>query len=108
MQTAALMLAITRDTENAFDEAVRKHEAQLLRVAYRILGNWADAEDVAQDVFIRLYRRGMNFPDPRALQAWLCRVTVNRCIDRTRSWKATESIADAIPDRSSPENELLL
>jgi RNA polymerase sigma-70 factor (ECF subfamily) len=107
MQTAALMLVITRDGESAFDEAVRRHELQIVRIAYRILGNWADAEDVAQDVFIRLYRHGLDFADSTALQSWLYRVTVNRCIDRTRSIVPTTEISEFTAPNLSPEASLL-
>jgi DNA-directed RNA polymerase specialized sigma24 family protein len=57
MQAAALMDGIPGAVEVDFEQVVRLREAQVLRTAYRILGNWADAEDVAQEAFLRLYRR---------------------------------------------------
>ncbi|MEP6717118.1 MAG: sigma-70 family RNA polymerase sigma factor [Terriglobia bacterium] len=90
MQTAALMFETTREAETSFNQVVRDREAQLLRVAYRILGNWADAEDVAQEAFLRLHRHGLEFSHEAALGAWLYRVTVNLCFDKARRTRKTE------------------
>src|SRR2546423_282487 len=85
MLDAALMSDIPRDVDDSFEQVVCQREAQVLRVAYRILGNWTDAEDAAQDVFVRLYRHGFRFPNDAAMGGWLYRVTVNLCLDRVRS-----------------------
>src|ERR1043165_8569071 len=85
MLDAALMSDIPRDVDDSFERVVCHHEAQVLRVAYRILGDWTDAEDAAQDVFVRLYRNGLKFPNDAAMGGWLYRVTVNACLDRLRS-----------------------
>src|SRR6266568_7626300 len=82
MLDAALMSDIPRVVDDTFERVVCQREAQVLRVAYRILGNWTDAEDAAQDVFVRLYRHGLAFPNDAALGGWLYRVTVNLCLDR--------------------------
>jgi len=105
MQTAALMLAAARESANEFDRIVRAREAQLLRIAYRVLGNWADAEDVVQDAFLRLHRHGMEFADESALNAWLYRVTINRCIDRSRSFTRIAEMPDMPASDFSAEAE---
>jgi RNA polymerase sigma-70 factor (ECF subfamily) len=85
MLEAALISAGVADEASAsFDQVVRAREAQVLRMAFRILGNWADAEDVAQEVFLKLHRHGLRFANDAALGAWIYRVTVNLCIDRAR------------------------
>ena len=63
MHATALMFGIARDSDDSFDRIVRERERQVLRVAFRILGNWPDAEDVAQEAFLRLHRRGLKFTD---------------------------------------------
>jgi RNA polymerase sigma-70 factor (ECF subfamily) len=85
MLDAALMSDIPRAVDDSFDRVVCRRGDQVLRVAYRILGNWMDAEDVAQEVFVRLYRHGLKFPNDAAMGGWLYRVTVNFCLDRLRS-----------------------
>lgn len=101
------MSEIPRDVSGSFDQVVRQREVQILRTAYRILGNWADAEDVAQEVFVRLHRRGLDFPNDAALGGWLYRVTVNLCLDRTRSSKPAEELPELLSENASPEAEVL-
>ncbi len=84
MQEAALVTVIPREVEITFEQIVRQRETQILRIAFRIVGNWADAEDVAQEAFVRLHRNGMKFPSEAALGAWLHRVVVNLSLDRVR------------------------
>lgn len=79
----------------------------MLRTAYRILGNWPDAEDVAQEVFIRLYRKGIQFDNNAALQSWLYRVAVNLCLDRARSSKPVEELPDLASGGGSVEARMI-
>jgi RNA polymerase sigma-70 factor (ECF subfamily) len=88
-----------------FDQVVRQREAQILRTACRILGNWADAEDVAQEVFVRLHRNGLNFQNEAILGAWLYRVTVNLCLDRARAARPFEELPDALAAPSDTGGE---
>ena len=83
------MSDLPRAVDDAFDRIVCERETYVLRVSYRILGNWADAEDAAQEVFVRLYRHGLGFPTDAALGGWLYRVTVNLCLDKLRSSKTS-------------------
>jgi RNA polymerase sigma-70 factor, ECF subfamily len=94
MLEAALMGEIPRETTASFEQVLRQREAQVLRTAFRILGNWADAEDVAQEVFLRLHRHGLTFVNDAAAGSWLYRVTVNLCLDRTRSARPSQELAD--------------
>ena len=107
MHSAALMFEITRGADLTFDQIVCQREAILLRAAYRILGNWADAEDVVQDVFLRLHRHGLNFANEAALGAWLYRVAVNLCIDRSRVARPTVEMPDLRASDPSAESEML-
>lgn len=75
MQPAALVIGVSVARQQTFDEVVRQRETEVLRVAHRMLGNWADAENVAQEAFVRLHRRGLKFDGDGALRAWLYRVT---------------------------------
>jgi len=85
---------IPREAAGSFDQVLRQREAQVLRTAFRLLGNWADAEDVAQEVFLRLHRHGLDFANEGATGAWLYRVTVNLCFDRTRSRRPSQELTD--------------
>ena len=85
---------IPRERADSFEQVLRQREAQVLRTAFRILGNWADAEDVAQEAFLRLHRHGLAFANDAATGGWLYRVTVNLCLDRTRSARPSQELPE--------------
>jgi RNA polymerase sigma factor (sigma-70 family) len=91
------------------EEFVRKHESRLYRAAIAVMGNRADAEDVVQDVFIKVLEKRPEFESPEHEIAWLLRVTVNLCRSRMRSawWKKTGPLLDTYPARSEGERELM-
>jgi len=89
---------IPRERADSFEQVLRQRETQVLRTAFRILGNWADAEDVAQEAFLRLHRHGVDFTNEAVTGAWLYRVTVNLCLDRTRSRRPSQELPD-LPSR---------
>ena len=92
MLDAALMSDVSHAAVDPFDHVIREREAQVLRTAYRILGNWADAEDAAQEVFVRLHRHGLGFPNDAALGRWIYRVTVNLCLDKLRAVRPQQEL----------------
>jgi RNA polymerase sigma-70 factor (ECF subfamily) len=108
MSEAALMGEIPRETTGSFDRVVRERETQVLRTAFRILGNWADAEDVAQEVFLRLHRHGLEFANDGAVGGWLYRVTVNLCVDRTRSARVSQELPELVSRDRSAEAAVLM
>lgn len=68
----------------AFQALVERHRAMVYRVAYQFAGNHHDAEDIAQDVFIKVYRSLDKFRHDAQLSSWLYRIVMNACIDNHR------------------------
>jgi RNA polymerase sigma-70 factor (ECF subfamily) len=62
------------------------HQEAVFRLAYLILGHAGDAEDIAQDTFIRAYRHLDKFDLNRALRPWLLSITANLARNQRRSW----------------------
>jgi RNA polymerase sigma-70 factor (ECF subfamily) len=81
-----LMERVSRGDAVAFQILVDSGISRILAVARRMLGDDMEAEDVAQDVFLRLWRQADKWEGGRAkVSTWLYRVTVNSCIDRLRA-----------------------
>jgi RNA polymerase sigma-70 factor (ECF subfamily) len=100
--TAALLQRARRGDLHAFEQIMREHDRQIFRVALRILGSVEDAQDAAQDVFLRLHRSLNRIDDDRGLGAWLYRVTVNVCTDAIRTRRKVVPIEDVAPVSSEP------
>jgi RNA polymerase sigma-70 factor, ECF subfamily len=105
-----LTLAIVpaqRDAEQAFEDLVEAHRALVLRTAYRLLGRLEDAQDAAQEVFLRLFRQFRKIEgDPKA---WLYRVTINVCRDHYRRRKHVVELPANFRDSAlDPEGALAL
>jgi RNA polymerase sigma-70 factor, ECF subfamily len=66
-----------------WDEIVRQHSARVYRLAYRLTGNRYDAEDLTQEVFIRVFRSLSTFR-PGTFEGWLHRITTNLFLDQAR------------------------
>ena len=82
-----------------FDRLVRMHERMVLGVAYRLLGRMEDAQDAAQEVFLKLLQKHKQIDgDPKP---WLYRVTVNVCNDWYRKRILVVEPDEQAPDPSS-------
>jgi RNA polymerase sigma-70 factor, ECF subfamily len=68
----------------AFERLMRQYERLVLVTALRLAGNLADAQDVSQEVFLKLYKNLGKLTAEEALPSWLYRVTVNACHDLRR------------------------
>jgi RNA polymerase sigma-70 factor (ECF subfamily) len=68
----------------AFQALVERHRSMVYRVAYQFAGNHYDAEDIAQEVFIKVFRSLEKFRQDAQLSSWLYRIVMNACIDHRR------------------------
>ncbi len=68
----------------AFDEIVRKYQKQVYSIAYGYIGNYEDAYDISQEVFIKVYKSLGKLKDNASFGFWLRRVTLNACTDYVR------------------------
>eukprot|EP00435_Cladocopium_sp_Y103_P076924 s1_g663.t1 len=99
----ALMAALASGDAAAGRALVNAHLAHVLAVARRMLGDQAEAEDVAQDTFMRAWKAAERWEPGRAkVSTWLHRIAMNQCLDRLRK-KKPEPLA---PDFDAPSNEL--
>ena len=68
----------------AFDELVRRTEARVRSVAFAILRDWSDAEDAAQEAYLRAFRHASGYRGAGPVGAWLCRIAVRAAHDALR------------------------
>ena len=113
---------IAQRDADAFELMVDRHQARAYRLASSILGNEADARDVSQDAFIRLYESAGRFDGRSRFSTWFYRILVNLCIDhqrRNRWWKRLSPLAspgddpderafDPPSEEAGPEGEAML
>lgn len=70
-------------TAPSWEEIVREHSARVYRLAYRLTGNRADAEDLVQETFVRVFR-SLHTYTPGTFEGWLHRITTNLFLDGAR------------------------
>jgi len=71
--------------QEAFDHLVKRHRDFVFNLCYRLLGDYEDANDAAQEAFIRAYGGLKRFRFEAAFSTWLYRIAVNRCTNRLNS-----------------------
>jgi RNA polymerase sigma-70 factor (ECF subfamily) len=94
----ALMARVARGDERAFQLLSRRHLPAMLGLARRILGNAAEAEDVAQEAFMRVWTHAPRWQPLAQFRTWLTRVVTNLCLDRKRRapWVELEAAGDIV------------
>ncbi len=85
MSEADLIARARRGDGAAWTALVEEHQRPIFRLAYLLLGDSDDAEDVAQEAFIRAYHALDRFDDTRLLRPWLLSITANLARNRRRS-----------------------
>ncbi len=89
-----LITEVARGDTTALTVLIRRHQSRILSFAYRMLGDWDQAEDVAQEVFIRIYRSAGRYHGKSRFTTWLYRVVVNLCLDHRRRQRPSVPIED--------------
>jgi RNA polymerase sigma-70 factor (ECF subfamily) len=87
---------------HAFEALVRQYKGRVFATAYRLMGNREDAEDMGQEVFLKIYRGLNELAEPATLTSWIYRVTTNTCLDAlTKRQRRPRTIGLEPPDADS-------
>ena len=91
------------------EEIMLRHKDRVLRTAVAIIGNVSEAEDIFQDVFVKLLEKQPRFESPEHEAAWLIRVTANLCKNYLRSFwrKNTQQLFETHPAQTHEQHELV-
>lgn len=101
---AALIARCQRADVAAFNEIVARYKTKIYNYLYRMTGNAEDAEDLAQEVFVRMYTNIHAFRAEASLSTWLFRIAGNLCIDAFRRNKKQRGAVVSL-DASLSEDE---
>lgn len=94
VEDAALVVRVAEGDVSAYRELLARHAAKLQRFALRILRDAADAEDVVQETFLRLWQRARDYSPDARVGTWLHRITHNLAIDRLRARGRVTALLD--------------
>jgi RNA polymerase sigma-70 factor (ECF subfamily) len=88
-----LVKAFKAGDRNAFEALVRRYQRQVANIIYLTLGGREEIQDIAQEVFIRVYRSIDKFEFDASFFSWIYRITVNLCIDELRRKKIKRALS---------------
>jgi len=96
---ASIVEGARRGDPSALDELVRRHQNRIYNLAYRMLRQAEDAEDVTQEAFLKAFAALPRLKNDGAFRSWLCRIAANLCLMRLRSRpRCIELAEDATAD----------
>jgi RNA polymerase sigma-70 factor (ECF subfamily) len=98
-----------RRCPDAFAELFRRYKDKVYGTAFTLAGDRAAADDIAQEVFLRVFRKIEAFQERSSFSTWLYRLTVNLALDRQRSDRRVRRLSDEVIEdaRARPETVVL-
>ena len=93
---------------SAFQSIVERYQRLVFNIVFHYLGRREEVEDIAQDVFLRVYRSLSRYDPERPLKAWVSRITANACLDelRKRKIRKTQLFSDVDEDEAGTQTLL--
>jgi len=86
-EEALFVLRLQANEDAAYDELVRTYHGSIFHVAYRMLGDSAEASDVVQEIFLKVFKNISGFKGEAALKTWIFRIAFSEILNRLRWWK---------------------
>jgi len=106
LETKEIIARIKKGDKNAFSELVRLYRNQVASLAYKMVGDYDEAADITQNVFVKTSRNIWRYDESKKFYTWLYRITVNASIDYMRKHHRYhhESI-DNIPEKADDKHD---
>lgn len=104
MSENEILEQLQKGSETAFSELVENYKRQVINTCYGLVHNTEDAEDIAQDVFIEVFRSVGNFRADAKISTWLYRIAVNRSLNHIRDNKKRkwfQSFDDVVKEKNA-------
>jgi RNA polymerase sigma-70 factor, ECF subfamily len=99
-----LVLACQRREPQAFEELVKRHQRTVFSLLYQLAPDWEDTADLAQEVFIRVWRSINNLRNPASFRSWLTQIVTNLFYDELR--KRPRKLPTVSMDDSADEDDV--
>jgi len=104
-EEARFVLRLQANEDAAYDELVRTYSASIFHVAYRMLGDSAEASDIVQEIFLKVFRNIGGFKGEAALKTWIFKIAFSEILNRLRWWKRRHRFATVSLDESSQDGK---
>ncbi|WP_096186315.1 RNA polymerase sigma factor SigW [Evansella halocellulosilytica] len=91
-----IVMEVKKGNQQAFEELVELYKDKVYQVAYRMLGNTHEAQDIAQEAFLRAYTNIDSYDINRKFSTWIFRIATNLAIDRIRKKKPDFHLEDQV------------
>jgi RNA polymerase sigma-70 factor (ECF subfamily) len=105
LESEELVRSVLEGNERAFDELVLIHKRFVFNLCFRLLGDYDEADDCAQEVFIKMHRSLASFRFESSFKTWLYRVTANACKNKLRSLEHRMGLKRIRLDMPSDEDQ---
>ncbi len=102
VEDSILVRAAQNGDVDAFEELVRRYQTSIYRVALRMLGSRADAQDAVQETFVRAWRALPRFRHDSAISTWLYRIVTRRALDKIATRRSTGTL-DEVEVEAGPD-----
>lgn len=99
---AAVVAAVQAGDRSAFASLVERHRREIQAYCSRMLGSVSEAEDLAQETFLRAWRSRASFEGRSTFRAWIYRIATNVCLDRLRCRRLVAGPDDAMTTAARP------
>jgi len=105
---AELIQQVAKGNENAFEQLVKKYQHAVFNTIYRSIGNYEDVEDVAQEIFIKVWHKAKTFKGKSKFSTWLYRIVVNHCLNYRSKHKQRLVSLDELVEREKMPQSLVV
>ena len=111
-----LMQRVAKGDKHAFTTLVQVHQNSIINFIWRLMGDNTRAEDLSQDVFLRVWKSAPKYEERAKFSTWIYRIAINLCLNKMRTLKIKNIFLTPLPlkrqpqintDSATPENQLL-
>jgi RNA polymerase sigma-70 factor (ECF subfamily) len=100
-----LMCRAAAGDNHAFEALVNRHQRPVLNFIFRFLGDRAEAEDLTQEVFLRVWKSAKTYKPDAKFTTWLYRIAINLCINRQRALRIRRWFSVSQPHEQKQDSE---